>query len=130
MAELIPMPKLGFDMKEGTLVEWVKKVGDAVGEGQVIAIIETDKANVEVTAFKAGVLRQVLAEAGTSVPIGQPIAVIGTADEPIDLAALGVQPAAPAALEKGQAPAAAAPASSAAGMMALSIIRVRSEPSG
>ncbi len=59
MAELISMPKLGFDMKEGTLVEWSIKVGDSVAEGQVIAVVETDKANVEVTSFKAGVLRQV-----------------------------------------------------------------------
>ena len=95
MAELIPMPKLGFDMAEGTLVEWVKKAGDSVAEGEVIAVIETDKANVEVTSFKAGVLRQLLVEAGTSVPIGKPIAVIGAADEVIDLAALGVQEAAP-----------------------------------
>jgi len=61
-------------MKEGMLVEWVKKVGETVSEGQVIAIIETDKANVEVAAFKPGVLRQILVEAGTSVPIGKPIA--------------------------------------------------------
>ena len=107
MAELIPMPKLGFDMKEGTLVEWSKKIGDSVAEGEVIAIIETDKANVEVTSFKGGVLRQVLVEAGAIVPIGQPIAVIGTADEAIDLAALGVKEAAPA--PKKEAPAAAAP---------------------
>ena len=103
MAELISMPKLGFDMREGTLVEWSKKVGDSVAEGQVIAIIETDKANVEVTSFKAGVLRQVLVEAGAIVPIGNPIAVIGAADEPIDLAALGVKQAAPA--PKKEAPA-------------------------
>ena len=109
MAELITMPKLGFDMAEGTLVEWVKKAGDAVAEGEVIAVIETDKANVEVTSFKAGILRQVLVEAGTSVPVGRPIAVIGTADEAIDLAALGVREAAPPA-KKGEAVTAAAPA--------------------
>jgi len=103
MAELISMPKLGFDMREGMLVEWSIKVGDSVAEGQVIAIIETDKANVEVTSFKAGVLRQVLVEAGAIVPIGNPIAVIGAADEPIDLAALGVKQAAPA--PKKEAPA-------------------------
>lgn len=97
MADLITMPKLGFDMAEGTLVEWVSKVGDTVAEGQVIAIIETDKANVEVTSFKAGVLRQHLVEAGAVAPVGAPIAVIGTAAEAIDLAALGiVQAAAPA----------------------------------
>jgi len=90
MAELITMPKLGFDMAEGTLVEWVKKVGEEVAEGDVIAVIESDKANVEVTSFKAGVLRQLLVGEGTVVPVGQPIAVIGSADEKIDLAALGV----------------------------------------
>ncbi len=90
MAELIMMPKLGFDMAEGTLVEWVKRAGDAVAEGDVIAIIETDKASVEVSSFRAGVLRGTLVEAGTVVPVGRPIAVIGTADEQIDLAALGV----------------------------------------
>jgi pyruvate dehydrogenase E2 component (dihydrolipoamide acetyltransferase) len=109
MAELIPMPKLGFDMKEGALVEWSKKVGDTVGEGEVIAIIETDKANVEVTSFKAGVLRKLLVEAGTMVPIGQPIAVIGTADEPIDLAALGVTGAAPVSAAKKEDKPAPAP---------------------
>jgi len=90
MAELITMPKLGFDMAEGTLQEWVKQAGDQVAEGDVIAVIETDKASVEVTAFRSGVLRALLVEAGTVVPVGKPIAVIGTADEEIDLAALGV----------------------------------------
>ncbi len=95
MAELITMPKLGFDMAEGTLVEWSKNVGDSVAEGDVIALIETDKANVEVTSFKSGVLRALLVEAGAAVPVGRPIAVIGGADEAIDLAALGVEGAAP-----------------------------------
>jgi len=111
MADLINMPKLGFDMAEGTLVEWTKKVGDAVAEGDVIAMIETDKANVEVTSFKAGVIRQLLVEAGTAVPVNTPIAILGAADEPIDLAALGIKPAAPAATpEKAAAPAKAEPA--------------------
>ena len=115
MADLIMMPKLGFDMAEGTLLEWTKKVGDAVAEGDVIAMIETDKANVEVTSFKAGVIRQLLVEAGTAVPVNTPIAIIGAADEPIRLqaivAALGVKPAAPAATpEKAAAPAKAEPA--------------------
>jgi pyruvate dehydrogenase E2 component (dihydrolipoamide acetyltransferase) len=95
VAELITMPKLGFDMAEGTLVEWSKSVGDSVAEGDVIALIETDKANVEVTSFKSGVLRALLVEAGAAVPVGQPIAVIGSADEAIDLAALGAEGAAP-----------------------------------
>ncbi len=85
MADLITMPKMGFDMAEGTLVEWVKQVGDQVSEGDVIAVIETDKANVEVTAFKSGVLRQLLVDEGTVVPVGKAIAIVGTADEEIDL---------------------------------------------
>jgi pyruvate dehydrogenase E2 component (dihydrolipoamide acetyltransferase) len=90
MAELITMPKLGFDMAEGTLEEWVKKAGDEVAEGDVIAVIATDKASVEVTAFRSGVLRAILQEVGSVVPIGAPIAVVGAADEEIDLVALGV----------------------------------------
>jgi pyruvate dehydrogenase E2 component (dihydrolipoamide acetyltransferase) len=90
MAELIKMPKLGFDMAEGVLQEWVKQVGDEVAEGDVIAIIETDKASVEVTAFLAGVLRETLVSDGDIVPVGDAIAVIGSADEELDLAALGV----------------------------------------
>lgn len=91
MAELITMPKLGFDMAEGILVEWVKKVGDAVQDDDVIAIIETDKANVEVNPFKSGVLRQHLVQEGDIVPVGEPIAIIGSADEAIDLSDLGVE---------------------------------------
>jgi len=112
VAELITMPKLGFDMAEGSLVEWVKQVGDEIAEGDVVAIIETDKANVEVTAFKTGVLRSLLVEAGDIVPVGQPIAVVGSADEEIDLAALGMEEAAAPQEAEGVAPPpeAAAPA--------------------
>lgn len=90
MAELINMPKLGFDMREGKLGEWVKKEGEPVGQGETIALIETDKASVEVPAFRSGVLHKILVPAGESAPIGVPIAVIGEAGEQIDLAALGV----------------------------------------
>jgi pyruvate dehydrogenase E2 component (dihydrolipoamide acetyltransferase) len=107
MAELITMPKLGFDMAEGKLEEWAKQAGDTVAEGDVLAIIETDKASVEVTSFHSGVLHELLVAAGDIVPIGKPIAVIGAAGETIDLAALGLEtaPAAPAGPPK---PAAAA----------------------
>ena len=90
MAELINMPKLGFDMQEGKLGEWVKAAGDSIGQGEIIAIIETDKASVEVPAFRGGVLLKILAQTGESVPVGAPIAVIGEAGETVDLAALGV----------------------------------------
>jgi pyruvate dehydrogenase E2 component (dihydrolipoyllysine-residue acetyltransferase) len=90
VAELISMPKLGFDMAEGLLQEWLKNTGDEVTQGETLAVIETDKASVEVPAFRSGVLLKILVEAGTSVPIGAPIAVIGSADETVDLAALGL----------------------------------------
>lgn len=85
MAELISMPKLGFDMAEGKLGEWVKKAGDTVTQGETIVLVETDKATVEVPAFRSGVLLKVLVEAGESVPIGTPIAVIGEAGETVEV---------------------------------------------
>lgn len=113
MAELIKMPKLGFDMAEGKLEEWAKKVGEHVSEGETLAVIETDKASVEVQAFRSGVILEHLVEAGTSVPVGDPIGVIGEAGEKVDRAALGLA----AAGEKGgaaaKAPADQAPAAEA-----------------
>ncbi len=84
MAETVMMPKLGFDMQEGTFVNWVKKVGDEVKSGDVIAEIETDKATVEVEAYVSGVLRKTLVNPGDIVAVGAPIAVIGSADEKIE----------------------------------------------
>ncbi len=88
MATVVAMPKLGFDMAEGLLVRWVKRAGEPVEKGEVLAEIETDKATVEVEATAAGVLRNQLVAEKISVPVGAPIAVIGTAEEPIDLPAL------------------------------------------
>src|ERR1043165_6865350 len=84
MAETISMPKLGFDMAEGTLVRWVKNEGEDVNKGDVLAEIETDKATVEVESSASGVVRKLLVEAGSVVPIGDPIAIVGSADEKID----------------------------------------------
>ncbi len=90
MAELITMPKLGFDMAEGKLGEWLKKPGEAVTQGETILLVETDKATVEVPAFRSGVLLDVLVPAGESVPIGTAIGIIGEAGEQVDRAALGL----------------------------------------
>jgi pyruvate dehydrogenase E2 component (dihydrolipoamide acetyltransferase) len=87
MAEVIRMPKLGFDMAEGTLVRWVIDEGQPVAKGQVIAEIETDKATVEVEAQAEGTLHKHLISAGTIVPIGTAIAVIGAEGEEIDVEA-------------------------------------------
>jgi pyruvate dehydrogenase E2 component (dihydrolipoamide acetyltransferase) len=88
MAEIVEMPKLGFDMAEGTLVRWVIGEGDEVNKGDVLAEIETDKATVEVEANYNGVVRRHLVEEDTTVPVGEPIAVIGEEGEEIDWDAL------------------------------------------
>lgn len=84
MAETISMPKLGFDMAEGTLVRWVKNEGENVNKGDVLAEIETDKATVEVESSASGVVRKLLVAEGSVVPVGDPIAVVGSADEKIE----------------------------------------------
>ena len=83
MAETIRMPKLGFDMAEGTLIRWVKKVGETVNKGEVLAEIETDKATVEVESSAGGVVRRLVVEEGSVVPVGSPIAIVGAAGEMI-----------------------------------------------
>lgn len=84
MAETIHMPKLGFDMAEGTLVRWLKKEGEMVAKGDVLAEIETDKATVEVESSASGAVRKLLVDEGAVVPVNTPIAIIGAADEVID----------------------------------------------
>jgi len=81
MAELITMPKLGFDMAEGTLVRWVKVVGDEVNKGDVIAEIETDKATVEVESSVSGVMVKLVVDEGTTLPVNAPIAVVAQKGE-------------------------------------------------
>lgn len=81
MAETINMPKLGFDMAEGTLVRWVKQVGENINKGDVLAEIETDKATVEVESPAGGVVLQLIVNQGDVVPVNAPIAVVGKAGE-------------------------------------------------
>ena len=88
MAEIMTMPKLGFDMAEGTLINWVKKEGEEVKKGDLLAEIETDKATVEVESLYDGTVRKLLVSAGSIVPVNEAIAVIGGADEEIDFDAL------------------------------------------
>jgi pyruvate dehydrogenase E2 component (dihydrolipoamide acetyltransferase) len=88
MAEIVSMPKLGFDMAEGVLVRWVIAEGSDVERGQVLAEIETDKATVEVESAHSGVVHNHLAAEGDILPIGTPIAVIGDPGEQVDVDAL------------------------------------------
>ncbi len=83
MAETITMPKLGFDMQEGTLVRWVRNEGENINKGDVLAEIETDKATVEVESSATGVIRRLLVDKGAVVPIGAPIAIVGTKEEKV-----------------------------------------------
>src|SRR5512135_2424053 len=83
MAETITMPKLGFDMQEGTLVRWVRNEGEDIKKGDVLAEIETDKATVEVESSASGVVRKLLVDQGAVVPIGAAIAIVGGKDETI-----------------------------------------------
>ena len=84
MPETINMPKLGFDMAEGTLIRWVKQVGENINKGDVLAEIETDKATVEVESPASGVVLQHMVDQGSVVPVNAPIAVVGNAGEKVD----------------------------------------------
>ncbi|MBI3243015.1 MAG: 2-oxo acid dehydrogenase subunit E2 [Chloroflexi bacterium] len=91
MAELITMPKLGFDMAEGKLVRWVKKQGEPVNKGEVLAEVETDKATVEVESFVSGVVAATFAEEGSFQKVGALIAVIAAPGEAVDVESLRAQ---------------------------------------
>lgn len=105
MAEYVNMPKLGFDMKEGTLVRWVKKVGEPIASGEVIAEIETDKATVEVESYVNGTILKLLFEENSIVEVGIPIAVVGQAGESVEAPASSTPAKAAAPVEeKGIAP--------------------------
>ena len=58
MADVVTMPILGFDMAEGTLITWVKKEGNTIEKGEVLAEIETDKATVEIESMYSGTVRK------------------------------------------------------------------------
>ena len=75
MAEFV-MPSLGADMDAGTLVEWLKKPGDAIHRGDIIAVVETQKGAIEVECFEDGVLESYMVELGTKVPVGTALAII------------------------------------------------------
>jgi len=83
LATNIVMPQMGYDMREGTVVRWHKKEGEAVARGEALADIETDKAIVEYPAFISGVLGKIMAEAGVVVPVGELIAVITAPGEDV-----------------------------------------------
>ncbi len=70
---VVPMPHMGVSVEEGTVVEWLKAVGEEVAEGDVICAIATDKVDVEVEAPVDGVLARIVAGEGEDVPVGEPL---------------------------------------------------------
>ena len=89
----VVMPKLSEAMETGKLLRWLKQEGDRVSGGDIIAEIETDKADIELEAFGSGVLRKLLATPGTAVPVGGLIAVIADPDDDISALVGGGAPA-------------------------------------
>src|SRR5690606_22235113 len=108
----ILMPALSPTMETGTLAKWLKKEGDAIRPGDVIAEIETDKATREVEAVAEGTLGRILVAEGTQdVPVNEPIAVLlGEGEEAGDAPAPAAKAEAPKPEAKAEAPKKAEPA--------------------
>jgi pyruvate dehydrogenase E2 component (dihydrolipoamide acetyltransferase) len=75
MAEFV-MPQLGADMSAGKLLGWRKNVGESVSRGDIIADVETDKADIEIEVFTSGVIERILVQPGEKVPVGTVLAII------------------------------------------------------
>jgi pyruvate dehydrogenase E2 component (dihydrolipoamide acetyltransferase) len=127
----ITMPKMGFDMTEGTIVRWLKKVGDFVNKGEAVAEIETDKVTIEIESFVSGTLSEIVSPAGSRTAVGGVIARTGdgaSAAAPVAPAAAVVAPvaaAAPVAAVAAVVPAAAPVAAMATGDVKASPIAKR-----
>jgi dihydrolipoamide dehydrogenase len=95
MAEVIIMPKLGFNMDEGQLVKWHKAVGETVKKGEVLFEINTDKTTMPVEATIDGTVLKIMLAEGQFAKVFTPIAVVGQPGENLDaaLAASGEQAA-------------------------------------
>lgn len=83
MATVITMPRLSDTMTEGTVATWLKKVGDKIKEGDILAEIETDKATMEFESFNSGTLLHIGIESGQSAPVDSLLAIIGNEGEDI-----------------------------------------------
>src|SRR5215213_11891002 len=92
MANIIEMPKLSDTMTVGTLIKWLKKEGDAVKTGDMLAEVETDKATMELESFFDGTLLKILAPAGSQVALGAPLCAIGKPGEKVDAPAAAPAP--------------------------------------
>ncbi|WP_109832807.1 2-oxo acid dehydrogenase subunit E2 [Reichenbachiella versicolor] len=84
MAEVIKMPKMSDTMEEGVIASWLKKVGDQVSSGDILAEVETDKATMELESYEDGTLLYIGVEEKAAVPVDGVIAIIGDAGENVD----------------------------------------------
>ncbi len=108
MAQIIGLPKLSPTMEEGVLVRWTKKEGDKVSPGDLVAEVETDKANMDFNIEDDGVLLKLLVAEGDTVKLGAPVAIIGDAGEDIAGLIAEASAQASAAIDTGSARAPAA----------------------
>ena len=99
MATIITMPRLSDTMTDGTVATWLKKVGDKVSEGDMLAEIETDKATMEFESFNEGTLLYIGIQDGETAPVDSLLAIIGNEGEDITALIAGGANAAPAKLE-------------------------------
>ena len=99
MVQVAVMPRLGVTMTEGTLLAWLKEVGDMVEIGEPLFEVQTDKVNMEAESLFGGVLLEKLAEPGQVLPVGAPIGIIGRRGESYDRNVL-----LPEAFRKGSGP--------------------------
>jgi pyruvate dehydrogenase E2 component (dihydrolipoamide acetyltransferase) len=95
------MPSLGADMEVGTVIQWLIKPGDAVKRGDIIAVVDTEKADIEVEVFEAGIVQSIVVPEGRKVPVGEVLALIQTVGAPVarvqpQVSAPKVAPPAPA----------------------------------
>jgi len=118
----IVMPKLSDTMTEGRLVSWKKQVGEAVQRGDILAEVETDKANMELEAFTSGVILEIRVQAGETAQVGSVIAVIGTAEEK------GAPSAKPEAAPQTPPPAASAQPGPPAGAVKSQLAAAKAKP--
>jgi len=114
MITKVLMPKLSEAMETGKVIKWLKKEGDPIKGGDVIAEVETDKANVEIEAFGSGLLRKIIVDAGGQVPVGELIGIIAEPADDISAVSAAPKPAAPSAAPPRATPTAPATAPTAA----------------
>ncbi len=112
------MPALGADMEAGTVIEWRVKPGDAVKRGDIVAVVDTEKATIEVEIFQTGVVQSIVVPEGEKVPVGAVLAIIQSdgevaaapsAPKPAAAPAPAEAPAAPSPVEAPTAPVPPAP---------------------